>query len=181
MTRRDVFSGQDETRDEAKSRGRRRRPDVVRGERYAAAAPWARTRGRIRERGARAMDARLARATLTRLVKNPGVTRGSPSRTRTAASELDLEPLEVRVGLQGRVRALLSLPFSHVVEMPRSCLGARERGCAPERRPPLMNETKTSRVWRLMTGIDEGSFDHVYSSYEILFVHLTTSFRQDPN
>ena len=39
-------------------------------------------------------------------------------RTRTAASELDLEPLEVRVGLQGRVRALLSLALPHVEKMP---------------------------------------------------------------
>ena len=64
-------------------------------------------------------------------------------RTRTAASELDLEPLEVRVGLQGRVRALLSLALPHVEKMPSVVPLASLKEGAPERRPPLMNETKT--------------------------------------
>lgn len=64
-------------------------------------------------------------------------------RTRTAASELDLEPLEVRVGLQGRVRALLSLALPHVEKMPSVVPLASLKEGASERRPPLMNETKT--------------------------------------
>ena len=77
-------------------------------------------------------------------------------RTRTAASELDLEPLEVRVGLQGRVRALLSLALPHVEKMPSVVPLASLKEGAPERRPPLMNETKT-RGGRLFLVSTRGS------------------------
>ena len=68
-------------------------------------------------------------------------------RTRTAASELDLEPLEVRVGLQGRVRALLSLALPHVEKMPSVVPLASLKEGATVRRAPLMNETKKLSVF----------------------------------
>jgi hypothetical protein len=90
-------------------------------------------------------------------------------RTRTAASELDLEPLEVRVGLQGRVRALLSLALPHVEKMPSVVPLASLKEGAPERRPPLMNETKT-RGGRLFLVSTRGSGNQF--SGEILFERL---------
>ena len=63
-------------------------------------------------------------------------------RTLTAASELDLEPLEVRGGLQRRVRALLSLALPHVEKMPLVVPLASLKEGAPVRRAALMNETK---------------------------------------
>ena len=63
-------------------------------------------------------------------------------RTLTAASELDLEPLEVRGGLQRRVRALLSLALPHVEKMPLVVPLASLKEGAPARRASLMNETK---------------------------------------
>lgn len=83
---------------------------------------------------------------------------GIPSRgiavlTLTATRELHLEPLEVRGNLEGGVRTLLSLPFSHVVERCYA-LGAREKGmqCARSRRFCWVSATGIrSRVWRLMT------------------------------
>jgi hypothetical protein len=63
-------------------------------------------------------------------------------RTLTAASELDLEPLEVRGGLQRRVRALLSLALPHVEKMPLVVPLASLKEGAPARRAALMNETK---------------------------------------
>ena len=92
-------------------------------------------------------------------------------RTRTAASDLDLEPLEVRVGLQGRVRALLSLALPHVEKMPSVVPLASLKEGAPERRPPLMNETKT-RGGRLFLVSTRGSFGEINFIFRDCF-HFT--------
>ena len=65
-------------------------------------------------------------------------------RTLTAASELDLEPLEVRSGLQRRARALLSLALPHVEKMPSVVPLASLKEGPLDSCATLMNETRVS-------------------------------------
>lgn len=107
-------------------------------------------------------------------------------RTRTAASELDLEPLEVRVGLQGRVRALLSLALPHVEKMPSVVPLASLKEGAPERRPPLMNETKTrgGRLFLVSRGsgkpVSRREFTSVLALKKRVFLSRVTVTRSSP-